>query len=327
MVSELIGMQVPFVLGLVTSAGLTALILWVMHRSSQQQQVREDTPSGHQQKQGTPSMGGVGMIGAVLVGAIVLSTLLGTADKRVVAILGGMLVFGALGFADDYLKLVRQTSTGIKARYRLSIEFIVALAFAWIVVSRLPVAGTDVTVLGFASLPVLARILLGALVVVGSANAVNLTDGLDGLAAGLAALCAGALSVVCWMVGQPELALLSALLAGVSAGFLWFNAHPAQIFMGDVGSLSLGAMLGAIALAANLELLFVVLAAVFVIETLSVIIQVIWFQTTGKRVFLMSPIHHSLELRGWAEPQIVTRLWLLGALAAAIGVIIAAGVV
>jgi len=324
MLSELIEMQVPFVLGLVTSAGLTALILWVMHRSRQQQQIREDTPSRHQEKQGTPSMGGVGMIGAVLVGAVVLSTLLGTADKRVVAILGGMLVFGALGFADDCLKLTRQTSTGIKARYRLSIEFIVALAFAWIVVNRLTVAGTEVTVLGFASLPALARILLGALVVVGSANAVNLTDGLDGLAAGLAALCAGALSVVCWIVGQPELALLSALLAGVSAGFLWFNTYPAQIFMGDVGSLSLGALLGTIAVAASVELLFVVLAAVFVLETLSVIIQVISFKTTGRRVFLMTPFHHGLELRGWAEPQIVTRLWLLGALAAAIGLVIAA---
>ena len=165
------------------------------------------------------------------------------------------------------------------------------------------------------------------MVVVGSANAVNLTDGLDGLATGLMALCAVALSLVCWMLGQPELAFLSALVAGVCAGFLWFNTYPAQIFMGDVGSLGLGAVLGAIAVTAAIELVFAVLAAVFVLETLSVIIQVIWFQTTGKRVFLMSPIHHSLELRGWAEPQIVTRLWLLGALAAAIGVIIAAGVV
>lgn len=325
--------MVVFVLGLVMSVGLTAFSLWVMRRRSRRQQIREDTPSGHQRKQGTPSMGGIGMVLAVVL--ISLGVWIGfgifwrTTGRQVLAILAVMLVFGALGFADDYLKLSRQTSTGIKARYRLSLEVIVALAFVWLVATHLPFPGpgSRITILGFGGLPVLARIILGAFVVVGSANAVNLTDGLDGLAAGLVALCAAALIVVCWMVGLLELALWSALLAGVAAGFLWFNAHPARIFMGDVGSLSLGALLGAIAVMAEVELLFAVLAGVFVIETLSVIIQVAYFKTTGKRVFLMTPFHHSLELRGWSEPQIVTRFWLAGALCAAVGLIIAASVV
>ncbi len=323
-------MAVIFAVGLLASIALTALTLWVMRRSGLRQQVREDTPSGHQEKQGTPSMGGVAIIGAVWLGAWVGGVFSHSPDEvlaEVLAILAVMLVFGALGFADDYLKLIRQTSTGIKARYRLCIEFIVALAVVWLVATRLSVPGTGIIVLGFGSLPVLVRIALAAFVVVGSANAVNLSDGLDGLAAGLVAVCATALSVVCWMVDQPGLALLSALLAGITAGFLWFNAHPAQIFMGDVGSLSLGAALGGIAVMAEMELLFAVLAGVFVIETVSVIIQVIWFQTTGRRVFLMTPIHHSLELRGWSEPQIVTRLWLSGALCAAVGLIITASVV
>lgn len=323
----LAAMGFEFCLGLVLSVALTFLTVKMMRQTSLRQQVREDTPDAHKQKYGTPSMGGIGMVVAIMLGATAATVAWALPAGPVAAILAVILVFAVLGFADDYLKLTRQTSTGIKARYRLSIEVILALAFVWLVVTRLPLGSAGVNVLGFASLPVIARIVLGALVVVGSANAVNLTDGLDGLAAGLVALCAAALGLVCWMLGQPELSLLSALLAGVAAGFLWFNTHPAQIFMGDVGSLGLGAVLGAIAVMAGVELLFAVLAAVFVLETLSVIIQVIWFRATGKRVFVMTPFHHSLELRGWSEPQIVTRLWLAGALCAAVGLIITVSVI
>jgi len=319
--------ELVFCLGLLVGVIFTDIVRRIIARGNRWPQVREDTPDSHQHKRGTPSMGGIGIVVAILLGAVVVGMLAGSSAGRLVPLLGLMVVFAGLGLADDYRKLVHQTSTGLKARYRISIEFVVAAAFTWVIVAAWPSTTNDVAVLGFSGLPAIARIILGALVVVGSANAVNLTDGLDGLAAGLVALCAGSLAVICWVVGRPELALLSALVAGVSAGFLWFNAHPARIFMGDVGSLALGVVLGGIAVAAGVELLFALLAAVFVLETLSVIIQVVWFQTTGQRVFLMTPFHHGLELRGWAEPQIVTRLWLIGAVAAAVGLSIVAAVV
>ena len=317
-----------FALGLLASIALTATTLWAMRRSGVRQQIREDTPASHEQKQGTPSMGGIGMVVTLLLGAPLAVRLSDSYGWDLLPVWGVMTAFALIGLADDYLKLKRQTSVGLKARYRISIEFVVALLFVFTlpVVKRLP--GPHPTdVLGFAGWPAIAYIILRTLVVVATANAVNFTDGLDGLAAGLVSICAASLGLACWMLGGAQLALFSALLAGVAAGFLWLNVHPAQIFMGDVGSLGLGALLGAIAVVADVELLFAVLAGAFVIETLSVIIQVVWFRRTGKRVFLMAPLHHSFELRGWSEPQIVSRLWLVGAVCGAVGLVIVAGVV
>ncbi|MCK4325091.1 MAG: phospho-N-acetylmuramoyl-pentapeptide-transferase, partial [Armatimonadetes bacterium] len=245
----------------------------------------------------------------------------GSAKWQVVAVVWLAAVFAALGFVDDYLKSRHGSTLGVRARYRLPAEAIVALGFVWLVAGLMPASQSSV--LGFAGLPMAVRIILGVLVVVGSANAVNLTDGLDGLAGGLTAICAGGLAVVCLIVGAGHLAVLCAVTAGAAAGFLWLNWHPAQIFMGDVGSLGLGALLGGIAVAGGIELIFALIAVVFVGEALSVIIQVIWFRRTGRKVFGMTPIHHTFELRGWAEPQIVVRFWLVGLVTAVVGVVVA----
>jgi len=319
--SDWAGLLLLFIGALLVSGSLTAINLAVSRRLNWRARVREDAPSRHQSKQGTPSAGGLAAIAVVLVAGAVMAGSTGSARWQVVAIMGLAAVFAALGFVDDYLKSRYGTTLGIRARYRLSAEAVVALGFVWLAAGLMP-AGQS-SVLGFAGLPMAVRIILGMLVVVGSANAVNLTDGLDGLAGGLVTICAGGLAVVCLIVGAGHLAVLCAVTAGVAAGFLWLNCYPAQIFMGDVGSLGLGALLGGIAVAGGIELIFALIAGVFVGETLSVIIQVIWFRWTGRKVFGMTPIHHTFELRGWAETQIVVRFWLVGLVAAVAGVVVA----
>ncbi len=315
------GLLLLFMGALLASAALTAINLAVSRRLNWRAQVRDDAPSRHQRKQGTPTAGGLAVIAVVLAAGAVMVRGTGSAKGQVVAVVWLVAMFAALGFVDDYLKSRHGSTLGIRARYRLSAEAAVALGFVWLVVGFMPASQS--VVLGFAGLPVAVRLVLGVLVVVGSANAVNLTDGLDGLAGGLTAICAGGLAAVCLIVGAGHLAVLCALTAGAAAGFLWLNYHPAQIFMGDVGSLGLGALLGGIAVAGGIELVFALIAVVFVGEALSVIIQVIWFRWTGRRVFAMTPIHHTFELRGWTEPQIVVGFWLVGLVAAVVGVVVA----
>ncbi len=323
--SELSGLATVFAGALLASGSLTAINLAVSRRLNWRARVREDAPSRHQRKQGTPSAGGLAIIAVVLTAGMVVVRSTGFFQWQIGAVLWLAAVFAALGFADDYLKLRSSSTLGIRARYRLSVEVVMALGFVWVAVGFMP--ANQSSVLGFAGLPLAAHIILGVLVVVGSANAVNLTDGLDGLAGGLTAICAGGLAVVCLIVGADHLAGLCAVMAGAAAGFLWFNCYPAQIFMGDVGSLGLGALLGGIAVAGGIELVFALIAVVFVAETLSVMIQVIWFRWTGRRVFAMTPIHHAFELRGWAEPQTVVRFWLVGLGAALAGIAVAANLV
>jgi len=323
--SELAGLATLFAGALLASGSLTALNLAVARWLNWRARVREDVPSPHQRKQGTPSAGGLSVLAVVLAASAVIAGSAGSYRGQVVAVLWLAAVFAAIGFADDYLKSRYRSTLGIRVRYRLPAEVAVALGFAWLVISSTP--ASQGSVLGFVGLPMAARIILGVLVVVGSANAVNLTDGLDGLASGSAALCAGGLAIVCLIIGANQLAALSAVTAGAAAGFLWLNCHPAKIFMGDVGSLGLGALLGGIAVAGGIELVFALIAAVFVGEALSVIIQVIWFRWTGRRVFAMTPIHHAFELRGWPEPRIVVRFWLVGLVAALAGIAVAANLV
>jgi len=319
--SDWAGLLLLFIGALLVSGSLTAVNLAVSRRLNWRTRVRDDAPSRHQRKQGTPSTGGLAIIAVVLAAGAVMARSTSSSKWQVVAVVGLAAVFAALGFADDYLKSRCGSTLGVRARYRLPTEAIVALGFVWLAADLMPASQNSV--LGFAGLPMAVRIILGVLVVVGSANAVNLTDGLDGLAGGLTAICAGGLAAVCLIVGAGHLAVLCAVTAGAAAGFLWLNCHPAQIFMGDVGSLGLGALLGGIAVAGGIELIFALIAAVFVGETLSVIIQVIWFRWTGRRVFGMTPIHHTFELRGWAEPQIVVRFWLVGLVVALAGIVVA----
>lgn len=322
-INILVALSLTAGLALVLSVLLTRLVLSLVRRWQLEQQVREDGPQSHRQKQGTPSLGGLAILGAAAVATVLgawwVSVRLDRGDAQLWYVLGMTGAFGLVGLLDDLSKVRGGSTRGIPARYRILLQIAIALVFL-----RLMPHGTDATPSpvsqwGFAGLLStsgwwggLAWTVLGALVVVGSANAVNFTDGVDGLAATTVAVCAACLALVLQMPwGVPAVAL-----AAAAGGFLWFNAHPAKIFMGDVGSLGMGALLGGIAVATDRQWFFALCAVVFVVEVLSVILQVIWFRCTGgKRLFRMAPIHHAFELRGWSEPQVVARFGLVGLLA------------
>ncbi|MEN6305962.1 MAG: phospho-N-acetylmuramoyl-pentapeptide-transferase [Armatimonadia bacterium] len=318
----LIALALP--LGLVLSAFFTWIVWRRMVAMQIGQTVRSDGPESHLKKMGTPTLGGAGILAAlvVLCGLVVaaLSAKGEALPVRMLAVLGLALAYGALGFADDWPKVRYKRPLGLKARVRLPIEFALAAAFAYVMVRT----GTMTTTPSpLQIIPFQPDLIWGAFVlfvIVGGANAVNLTDGLDGLAAGVSAIVAVGLAVICTALGHADLAVMSLAVAGVSAGFLWLNAAPAQIFMGDVGSLGLGAALAGIAVAARAELVFGFFGIVFVVEAVSVILQVLYFKASkGKRLFRMAPFHHHLELGGLPETKITARLWLVTAMAVSIG--------
>jgi phospho-N-acetylmuramoyl-pentapeptide-transferase len=281
------------------------------------QQIREEGPAGHHGKAGTPTMGGLAIFLSILVPFLILS------DYRSasLAVLGTGIAMAALGFADDIIKLRKRRSLGVSGRTKLLVQALTALAL-WLVVTeyvglndtlRLRVIDASVE-LGYVY-PVLIFLVLA-----GATNGVNLTDGLDGLAAGCAAIVFLTYTAMTFITqGQQDLALLSASLVGGCVGFLWFNSFPASVFMGDTGSLGLGGTIAALAVMTKTELLLIVIGGIFVIEALSVAIQVIAFQRFRRRVFLMAPIHHHFELAGWSETKIILRFWIVAAICAAIG--------
>ncbi len=317
-------------------AALTALVvsLWAgpavirwLTRLKVGQSVRTDGPQTHLIKSGTPTMGGVLILLSVL-----LSVLLwGDWDNRYIwLLLGVTLAFGAVGFVDDYKKVVYKNPKGLSAKQKYFWQSLVALVAAWLMFhwADLP-AHTDLVVPFVKNMVIELGpwfILLAYFVIVGSSNAVNLTDGLDGLAIMPAVLVSAALSVFAYLSGHSvfsdylnipyipgagEVAIFGAALVGAGLGFLWFNTYPAQVFMGDVGALAIGAALGVMAIIVRQELVLVIMGGIFVIETLSVVIQVASFKMTGKRVFRMAPLHHHFELQGWAEPKVIVRFWII----------------
>jgi len=328
------------------AAGLTALMIglllgpWLIRRLQKfqiGQQIRVDGPSSHQSKAGTPTMGGL----LILVGTL-LSTLLwgNLANLYVWVAFTATLCFGIVGFADDYAKISRKRSLGMTARTKLLCQSLIAVAIG-IALHYLALHGLYNTRLSvpFAKnftpelalwhplgLPLaLPLALFIAIVIVGASNTVNLTDGLDGLAAGCVIVAASALTVLCYVSGHArfaeyldlfknnyaaELTIFCGAMVGATTSFLWYNAHPAQIFMGDVGSLSLGGAIGTVAVLIKQELLLPMIGGVFVLEGLSVILQVISFKATGRRIFRMAPLHHHFELIGWNESQVVIRFWI-----------------
>ncbi|MFO8079085.1 MAG: phospho-N-acetylmuramoyl-pentapeptide-transferase [Armatimonadota bacterium] len=307
--------------GCALSGALTGALLPKLRRANVRQHVRDDGPESHLAKAGTPSMGGLAIHVSVLILAGLIAVGMGGLSGKTLAVVAFIVGMAAVGFFDDYEKLRRKTHYGFGARIRLVLEFGFALLLVWYLGGHQPdelVSG--LTVASLANAGWLWKV-FAAVVVVGAANAVNLTDGLDGLSSGLTALCGVALAFGCWVVGEIELALLALAVAGAAAGFLWYNAPPAKVFMGDVGSIGLGAALGGIAIAARIELLLLLAGLVFVIETLSVIVQVVSYQTTGRRVLRMSPLHHHFELVGWEETAIVVRAWVIGACLAVTGII------
>ncbi|HKS67585.1 MAG TPA: phospho-N-acetylmuramoyl-pentapeptide-transferase [Candidatus Acidoferrales bacterium] len=333
-------------------ASLTALILslllgpWVIERLRElqvKQYIREEGPKGHQKKAGTPTMGGV-----LIVGAIAVPTLL-WADLRnvyVLLALGATLAFGAIGFVDDYNKVVRKRNLGLTARKKFLLQVLTCLVIAIVLAGMQKETGYS-TVL---TVPFLKKLhpdlvidtllkhrfiwplafvpffLFLIVVIAGLSNGVNLTDGLDGLAIGCVLVSAAALTVITYLSSNArfagyleiqkisdsaELTVFCGSVVGASLGFLWYNAHPAEMFMGDVGSLALGGAIGVVAVILKQEILLLSIGGIFVIELLSVIIQVGSFKLTGKRVFRMAPLHHHFELSGWSESKIIVRFWIV----------------
>ncbi len=281
------------------------------------QQIREDGPEGHHIKAGTPTMGGVLIFLAVSVPFLILSDY----EWRSIGVFGVAIACALLGFADDYIKLVRRRSLGLRARTKLVVTIAISLALWYVAEQEAHLAPT--LRLRFVDYQIDLGIFYPVLiyfVVAGTTSAVNLTDGLDGLAAGCAAIVLLAYIGITFITGADlDMAMLAGCLVGACVGFLWFNAFPATIFMGDTGSLGLGGAIAGLAVMTKTEVLLILLGGIFVIEALSVVIQVISFQTMRKRVFLMAPIHHHFELKAWSETKIILRFWIVASICCAIG--------
>ena len=280
------------------------------------QHIREDGPQGHLLKAGTPTMGGMILFLAVSVAFLILTKF----EWRSIGVFGAALACALLGFADDYTKLVKRRSLGLRARTKLLVTIAISLGL-WLIAEK--EAGLQPTLRLYVvdyhvDVGPLYPLLI-YLVVAGTTSAVNLTDGLDGLAAGCAAIVLLAYIGITFLANDSDLAMLAGCLVGGCIGFLWFNAFPATIFMGDTGSLGLGGAIAGLAVMTKTEMLLILIGGIFVIEALSVAIQVISFQTTRRRVFLMAPIHHHFELKGWSETKIILRFWIIASICAAIG--------
>jgi phospho-N-acetylmuramoyl-pentapeptide-transferase len=313
-----------------------AIISLLRVRQGKGQPIREDGPQSHLlTKRGTPTMGGLMIMAGVLVSTLLWANL---ENYYVWIVLFVTVGFGAIGFYDDYLKVTKQSHKGFSGRSRLAIEALIAI------VACLAIAKVSAPALAFRiALPFSKELIFnvgyfflvfGAFVIVGAGNAVNITDGLDGLAIVPVMIAAGTFGFIAYLAGNSifasylqihyvpgtgELAVLCGALIGAGLGFLWFNAPPAQIFMGDTGSLALGGLLGTIAVVAKHEVVLAIVGGLFVLEILSVIIQVASFKLTGKRVFKMAPIHHHFEQLGWTEPQVVIRFWIISVVLAIVG--------
>ncbi|SNS89688.1 phospho-N-acetylmuramoyl-pentapeptide-transferase [Antarctobacter heliothermus] len=311
------------------------LINVLRKRQGKGQPIRADGPEGHFAKAGTPTMGGL-----LIIGALVTSTLLWARldNPFVWMVLFVTISYAAIGFADDYAKVSKQNTAGVSGKVRLLLGFVIAgIAGFWAAAYHpedlsyrvaFPIFKDTLVYLGYFFVP------FAMIVIVGAANAVNLTDGLDGLAIMPVMIATSTLGVIAYAVGRVdfteyldvhyvpgtgEILIFAAGVVGGGLGFLWYNAPPAAVFMGDTGSLALGGALGAIAVATKHEVVLAIVGGLFVVEALSVIIQVLYFKRTGKRVFLMAPIHHHYEKKGWAEPTIVIRFWIISLILAIIG--------
>ncbi len=309
----------------ILAAGLLAMVLavvtgprfigWLRARGIGQN-IRDVGPESHQVKQGTPTMGGLLILAAAAVPYLIL------AGKTVPSLVVFVLTFGsgAIGFFDDLAKVRRKRSLGISGKTKMLLQLVLILVVGWVAIRF---AGVDSNV----HVPLLnvelpfggVYFLVVFFVISGTANTVNITDGLDGLAAGTVATCLLAYTGITFLLHEPDLAILSASLMGACVGFLWYNSVPADVFMGDTGSLALGAALAGLAVVTGTELLLIVIGGIFVVEGLSVIIQVISFRVFKRRVFLMAPIHHHFELKDWSETKIIVRFWIVAAIFAAAG--------
>jgi phospho-N-acetylmuramoyl-pentapeptide-transferase len=313
------------VLGEILIAGIASLLLCMflgpkfisyLREKEFGQQIREEGPAGHMGKAGTPTMGGLIMIVSVAIPFLILGKL--TAES--LAVFGTMLASALLGFIDDWTKISKSRSLGVSGRRKLIVQAAISIGL-WLVATQAAHLNSELNIrlwgahldLGFAyPIPIF-------LVLAGATNGVNLTDGLDGLAAGCSAIVLLAYTAMTISNGQEDLALISVCLVGACVGFLWFNSFPAAIFMGDTGSLALGGAIAALAVMTQTEVLLLIIGGIFVIEALSVLIQVFSFKRFRKRVFLMAPVHHHFELMAWSETKIILRFWIIAGICSAIG--------
>lgn len=317
-------MESNYLIYLAESAVLTVILgffaIPLLKKLKARQSIREEGPKSHRIKSGTPTMGGLFMLlSAVLV--VIFNKMI---DPSVLWLLFLTLGHGLLGFLDDFIKAEKKRNLGLTAKQKMLGQIILAVLFCWGVVDTLhlpysiaiPFTHTDISI-GLLYYPFVV------LVIVGASNAVNLTDGLDGLASGCCVIAFSAYAMFCYMTGFNDLGYFIIILAGSCIGFLFFNYHPAKIFMGDTGSLALGGAIAGISVMTRTELLLIFLGLIFVLEALSVIIQVSSFQLTGKRVFKMSPLHHHFELSGWSEVHVVWAFWIFEGIAACVSLLLA----
>lgn len=295
---------------------LAPICIPFLHKLKFGQSIREEGPKSHYKKAGTPTMGGIIILIAIIFTVLKFAQLTPEIKLLLLVTLG----YGAIGFLDDFIKIYYKQNLGLTAKQKLFAQLGLALVFYYLLISdghstQVSIPGTNYGLeLGWLYFPFVVFMLIGA------SNAVNLTDGLDGLLSGTAAIAFGTYALLAWRFSEPEIAIFSAAIVGAVLGFLVYNAHPAKVFMGDTGSLALGGAISAIAILTKTELLLVIIGGVFVIEALSVIIQVISFKTRGKRIFRMSPIHHHFELVGWSEWKVVVFFWLSAICFAGLGI-------
>lgn len=332
-------LSVRAILGVLTALGISLLVgPWMIRRLNYLQigqAVRDDGPQTHLSKSGTPTMGGTLILAAIFVSALLWSDL---GNRYVWVVLAVTFIFGAVGWVDDYRKVVEKNSRGLPAKWKYFWQSVGGLGAAVFLYQTAQVpAETQLYVPFFKDVAIAMGpvfIVLTYFVVVGSSNAVNLTDGLDGLAIMPSVMVGGALGIIAYLAGHVEFAnylhiayvpgagelvVFCGALAGAGLGFLWFNTYPAQVFMGDVGALALGAALGVIAVIVRHEIVFFIMGGVFVMETVSVILQVGSYKLTGRRIFRMAPLHHHFELKGWPEPRVIVRFWIITVMLVLVG--------
>ncbi|MDQ0177663.1 phospho-N-acetylmuramoyl-pentapeptide-transferase [Bacillus chungangensis] len=309
-------------MGFLATVLLSPIFIPFLRRLKFGQSIREEGPKSHQKKQGTPTMGGIVFLFSIIITALTMTGLFSEWSTEIYLLLFVTVGFGLLGFLDDFIKVAMKRNLGLTSKQKLIGQLLISIVFFLIMKwqgfsTAISLPFTDASI-------EMGWLYIGIVVfwLVGFSNAVNLTDGLDGLVSGTAAIAFGAFAVLAWNQSQYDIAIFSVAIVGSVLGFLVFNAHPAKVFMGDTGSLALGGAIAAIALMTHLELILVVIGGVFVIETLSVILQVISFKTTGKRIFKMSPLHHHYELVGWSEWRVVVTFWSVGFLCAVLGIYI-----
>ncbi|WP_428908741.1 phospho-N-acetylmuramoyl-pentapeptide-transferase [Niallia sp. Krafla_26] len=309
-------------MGFLITVLLSPIFIPFLRRLKFGQSIRDEGPKSHQKKTGTPTMGGIMILFSIIVTTLVMTEKFSEPTMTTYLLLFVTIGFGLLGFLDDFIKVVMKRNLGLTSLQKLIGQIVISVVFfialrqlEFSTAIEIPLINYSIDLGYFYALFIIFWL-------VGFSNAVNLTDGLDGLVSGTAAIAFGAFAVLAWSLSQFEVAIFAVAIVGAVLGFLVFNAHPAKVFMGDTGSLALGGAIAAIAIMIKAEIILLVIGGVFVIETLSVILQVLSFKTTGKRIFRMSPLHHHYELLGWSEWKVVVTFWTVGLLFSIIGIYI-----